>query len=88
MDNIKALYQIKGSIEDMGLKYNTEEVPVFYVKAEGQEELQVRIDNGMSIAMVRDWLDIEMNTGLQIEFKDFGQFNDLIKKVLEIKKGE
>lgn len=70
-------------IYDMGIKEDNEKEPAFYILTESGEHIQVKIIDSKSIYMVNDFL-ADLNTGLKIEFKDYGQYDKLIKKVFSI----
>ena len=64
---IKALWNYKGMILDMGMKEDDLKRPSFYILTEGMNYIQVTLDNACNIAMVRDWLD-SLNTEVPCVF--------------------
>lgn len=79
----RALWNYTGMIYDMGLEEDDLKRPSFYILTENMEHIQVSIDNGYNIAMVRDWLD-NLNTEIPCDFENYMQFNKLIQDVFKV----
>lgn len=78
-----ALWNEKELIIEMGIKPDKKGLPIFYVITETLEEIQVSIDNEIGIAMVINWLN-HLNTGINCEFVDYGQFSYVIDQIFKI----
>lgn len=87
--NLNSIFDLIGysnkAIYDMGIKADAEKDPSFYILTESGENIEVKIIDSKSIYMVNIFLN-SLNTGLEIEFKDYGQYTTLVKEVWSIKK--
>ena len=81
---IQKLFNYRGLIYDMGLKEDQEGKPAFYILTETGEEIMISITNGEDVAMVRDFMKYDLNTGVYVGFEDFGQWWNQIQKVFKV----
>ena len=81
---IQKLFNYHGLIYDMGLKEDQEGNPAFYILTETGEEIMITVTKGEDIAMVRDFMKYDMNTGVNVEFKDYDQWWKQIQKVFKV----
>lgn len=82
-NSINYLYNYTGDIFDMGIEANKEGKPSFFILTESFKHIQVIIDNAENLALVRDWLK-RLNTGINVEFRNYKKFNQAIQKVFLI----
>ena len=80
---IQKLWKYDGFIFDMGLEANQEGNPAFYILTDRNDHITVTITRPQELKRVLQWLNC-LNTGIKIEFKDFKQFNTVIKNVFRI----
>lgn len=80
---IQKLWNYEGNIYDIGLEPDQNGDPAFYILTEDNEHIQVTITRSQELQKVMIWLN-RLNTGIKIEFKDYLQFQDLIRKVFAV----
>lgn len=80
---LQKLWNYEGNIYDMGLEEDSNGDPAFYILTESNEHIQVTITRHQELTRVIQWLN-RLNTGVEVEFKDYAQFNKVIQKVFAV----
>lgn len=78
--SIQKLWNYTGGIFDIGLEPDQEGNPAFYILTTEEEHISVSVIRPQEIGRVCQWLD-RLNTGVNVEFKNFDHFNKIIQKV-------
>lgn len=78
-----AEYAEQNLIYDMGLESDANGDPCFYILTNAGVHMKASCKTAHDIYRV-NWYLGHLNTGLTIEFKDYGQYDKLIKKVFSI----
>ncbi|MDD6666216.1 MAG: hypothetical protein PUE48_07775 [Eubacterium coprostanoligenes] len=80
---LQKLWNYEGNIYDMGLEPDEQGKPAFYILTESGEHITVTITRHQELSRVMQYLNL-MKTGVNVEFKDYAQFNKVIQKVFSV----